>query len=81
MKPQNLKIGDVVQIDPQLDNCFFRGCFMIVTEPKSWGAQGFIAMPGKRDEMPGRAYFRCKFENMELVGRATWVPADDLGAS
>lgn len=77
MGPATLKIGDVVQISPELKNCFFCGCFMMVTEPKSWGAQGFIAMPQGREELPGRAYFRCKWEEMEFIGHAVWVPQDD----
>ncbi len=74
MQPCELEVGDVVQISPDLENCFFRGAFMMVTEPKSWGAQGFIAMPESREDMPGRAYFRCKWEDMEMVGRAPWAP-------
>ena len=74
MEKQELEIGDVVQISPEVENCFFGGCFMLVTEPKSWGAQGFVAMPGSRGEMPGRAFYRAKWDEMEVVGRATWVP-------
>lgn len=69
-----LEVGDVVQISPELPDCFFNGCFMLVTEVKGWGAQGFIAMPGARGEKPGAAYFRCKWENMERIGHAVWVP-------
>ena len=72
MRPINLQVGDIVQIDPAHDEVF-GGCFMQVTEPKSWGAQGFVvALPTKHTKF-GRAYYRCKFENMEWVGRAVWV--------
>ena len=76
MLPRQLKPGDVVQINPKTiqREGFFGGCFMMVTEPKSWGAQGFIAVPGERGTVPAEAYFRCKFEDMEFVGHATWVP-------
>jgi hypothetical protein len=67
-----LDVGDVVQIDPAMADSFFAGCFMFVTEVKSWGAQGFIAIPGDRDALPGRAYFRCKTEDMKRIGRAAW---------
>ena len=67
MQKVPLEIGDVVQINPE--NKMFGGCFMVVTEPKAWGAQGGIAVPGQ----PGIAYLRCKFEEMEYVGRATWI--------
>lgn len=76
MEPTSLQIGDVVQI--RGDHELFAGCFMLVTEPKPWGAQGFVSMPTARGELPGRAYFRPKFEDMELIGRAVWVPADEL---
>ena len=66
----DLKHGDIVQIDPQHDEVF-GGCFMQVTEPKDWGAQGFVKIPGK-----GFAYYRCNYENMELVGKAKWVSND-----
>jgi hypothetical protein len=77
--PFALEVGDVVQISPEHES-FFRGCFMLVTEVKVWGAQGFVAMPGKRDEMPGRAYYRCRWEHMAHIGRAAWVLDDDVPA-
>ena len=71
MKKRELKIGDVVQIDPAHDECF-GGAFMMVTEPRAWGAQGFVHYLNQ-----GRAYYRVPFENMEFVGHATWVPQDE----
>lgn len=41
---------------------------MMITEPKSWGAQGFVQIPGS-----GQAYYRAKFEDMEFIGHAIWV--------
>lgn len=69
MKEQELQVGDVVQIDPTHES-HFAGCFMQVTEPKPWGAQGFVRVPGGTG---GNAYYRCKFENMELIGHAIWI--------
>lgn len=46
----------------------FAGCLMTVTEPKSWGAQGYVTVPGEGD-----AYYRAPFAEMEYVGTATWV--------
>lgn len=70
-----LSRGDVVQIRPDMPECFFSGCLMVVTAPKPWGAQGYI--PGVR---MGRAeataplyYFRCKWADMERVGAAVWI--------
>jgi hypothetical protein len=73
---KKLEIGDVVQIDPEfhLDG-FFAGCFMVVTELKPWGAQGAICVPnGPRGSMPGQAYCRATWDEMEYVGKAVWIP-------
>ncbi len=76
MKPRELVAGDVVQISPTtLKDGFFAGCFMMVTEPKSWGAQGFIAIPGNRGTNPKEAYYRVKWDDMEYVGRAEFIPS------
>ncbi len=75
MEKMDLEAGDVVQIDPGLENCFFRGCFMIVTEPKSFGAQGAICIPNSRTDPPGFAYYRANWKDMEYIGKATWILA------
>lgn len=67
MEKRELVVGDVVQIRADKDDGVFGGALIIVTEPKSWGAQGGVHGLGK-----GIAYYRCKFEDMEYVGRATW---------
>lgn len=66
---ENLNASDLVQLDPgKVGNPLFAGCVMVVTEPKPWGAQGYVQAPGG-----GQAYYRAKHEEMELVGRAVWV--------
>ncbi|MDQ1280043.1 MAG: hypothetical protein QG670_1305, partial [Thermoproteota archaeon] len=77
MEKRDLKEGDVVQIDPDHDP-MFGACFMIVTEPKSWGAQGYVTVLPRQNvdgttEPGGRAYYRCKFENMEYIGPGAWI--------
>lgn len=70
----DLKAGDVVQIDPQLaGNPAFAGCFMVVTEPKSWGAQGYVQALGNAGQPGGQAYYRAKIEEMQLIGQAVWM--------
>lgn len=76
MKPCELKAGDVVQLAPGPDK-MFGGCFMLVTEPRPWGAQGFVAVSFGRGKAPGRGYYRANWEEMELVGGATWAPEGD----
>jgi hypothetical protein len=75
MEKRDLKKGDIVQIGP-IEDSFFTGCLMMVTEPKSWGAIGFVAVPGERGTIPQRAYTRVEFKNMEYVGPAAFVPVD-----
>ena len=65
----DLKKGDVVQIDPASDD-MFGGCFMVITEPKSWGAQGYVPA---LTEGVSLAYYRCKSEHMVKVGEAVWM--------
>lgn len=67
MVDSDLRVGDVVQIDPE-HGARFGGCFMIVTEPKSWGAQGYVQVPAG-----GQAYYRCPTAAMVRIGTAEWV--------
>jgi hypothetical protein len=71
-----LEIGDVVQLAPSEDG-FFGTCYMVVTEPKSFGAQGYISMPNEPGEPPGLAFYRAKWEEMEWIGRAVWMIAQE----
>jgi hypothetical protein len=66
-----VQINDVMQIDPAHDG-MFGGCFMIVTEVKKWGVQGYVQIPGK-----GQAYYRCAWENCYLIGNAQWIVKRD----
>lgn len=75
MTPRTLQAGDVVQIDPDHDKRF-GACLMVVTDPKTWGAQGYVLVPDSGGA--GRAYYRVAFEHMEYIGRAAWVNADDM---
>lgn len=77
MEKRELKKGDIVQLNPEFHlgdkQGFFGACLMVVTEPKAFGAQGYIQSPQKRGETPLTAYYRAKWEEMELVGHAEWV--------
>lgn len=64
----DLQVGDVVQIKPDSRETF-GGCFMVVTEPKEWGAQGYVNVP----DNVGLAYYRCSSENMARIGKAEWL--------
>lgn len=68
---------DIVQIAETHPTPAFRYCLMVVTEPKSWGAQGYVNVPGKLlSEQGAPAFVRVKFADMEVTGgRVTWASA------
>ena len=74
MEPRELAVGEIVQLSPECPNPMFGGCLMIVTEPKSFGAQGYVQGLGEKGEIGGQAYFRARWADMEQTGgRAVWV--------
>lgn len=70
-----LKKNHVVQLDPEKTrNKAFGGCFMVITEPKPWGAQGYVQGLGTRESQVGQAYYRAVWEEMSApIGDAIWV--------
>ncbi len=86
MDKRELKAGDVVQINPAFhlapNDGFFAACFMVVTEPKGFGAVGYFASPqGPRGTAPGLAYYRATWAEMEFIGRAEWTLGADIEES
>jgi len=74
MKKLRLRIGDVVQLNPEtVGNKMFGACFMTVSELKSFGCQGYVQALGENGKMGGAAYYRAKWEEMELAGSAVWM--------
>lgn len=80
MTPQTkLNVGDVVQLSPDLavtKTPMFANCLMTVTEPKSFGAVGYVQSLGESSEVGGQVYYRAEWEEMEIVGRAAWWYSD-----
>ena len=72
-KVLNLKAGDLVQLSPEVSNPMFAGCIMTVTEPKSWGVQGYVQGLGSDGKPGGQAYYRANWNEFEYVGAAVWV--------
>lgn len=66
--------GDIVQLDPEkTSNQAFAGCFMVVTDVKSWGVQGYVQTLGDREESGGQAYYRAENGTYEATGgKAKW---------
>ncbi len=74
MKQQGLTKGQLVQLNPEtVKNKMFAACIMVVTEPKSFGAQGYVQGLGENGDPGGQAYYRATWEEMEIVGVAEWV--------
>lgn len=63
-------VNDIIQVDPEA-NKTFGACFMIVAEPKPWGAKGYVLMP--TPEGSTSAFLLLKFEDGVKVGHAKWI--------
>lgn len=74
MNPQKLEIGAIVQLNPETTrNKMLAGCFLVVTEEKSFGAMGYVQCTGENGEPGGQAYYRPLWEEMEPVNAfAVW---------
>ena len=81
MEKRELKIGDVVQIKPG-EYKQFGGLLMVVTEPKPWGAQGYVLSAHNIDAVrfKGKSYLRPLWKNMEYVGHLHFLDDDLLTA-
>lgn len=77
MKPAPLQEGEIVQLSPEsCRNPMFAGCLMVITEPKGFGAQGYVQSLGENGKPGGAAFYRARWEEMEPTGGvAEWVRA------
>jgi hypothetical protein len=71
------KIGDVFQINEHHGCGGWMGAFVLATEIKSWGILGYVHTIQTHDEY-GRAYIRLPWEQIDYVGKAKLIPADDV---
>lgn len=74
---QPVVVGTVLQLSPESESVqpCFRGCFLVVTEVKSWGVQGYIPGVGASFEESGGLFFlRPQWADLEFVGEAVWRP-------
>ena len=71
----DLLVGEIVQLNPETcRNPMLAGCMMTVTEPKSFGAQGYVQCTGEDGKMGGQAYYRATWDEMDRTGgMATWI--------
>lgn len=75
----DLIAGMLVQLNPETTrDPMFAGCIMTVTEPKSWGAQGYVQALGEDGKPGGQAHYRAKWDEMAFVGVAEWVVGEEV---
>ncbi len=65
------KKGDIVQITNENHHWF--PALIVVSEPKSFGVQGYLVVINNSDEGNGLAFIRLNHEDIELVGFAVIV--------
>lgn len=69
MQPRELKEGEIVVLRPDMcRNRMFAGCLMVVTEPKAFGAQGYVQGLGENGEPAGQAHYRARWYEMDETG-------------
>ena len=76
MKQQTLEKGDIVQLNPKHTHVpAFAGCLMVVSDPKAWGAVGYVQALGRTKNAESHfAYYRASWEEMEPTGgKAQWI--------
>lgn len=74
-KTKRLRRFDLVQLNPaSVRNKAFAGCVMTVTEPRDWGAQGYVQGLGLTMEHEGgQYYYRATWDEMsDPLGKARW---------
>ena len=69
------KVGDVFQINEKNERQGLIGSYIMPTEIKSWGIQGFVAHVETFDEQK-RIFLRLKWDQIDYVGPAVLKPAD-----
>lgn len=71
---EDFQINDIVQLNPEtVRNKMFTACFMVITEIKSWGAQGYVQALGENGNPGGQAYYRANWDEIVKVGCAEWI--------
>lgn len=70
------QIGDVFQITEKHGRAGWIGAFVMATEIKHWGIQGFVSHVVEHEKQ-NRAYIRLKWEEIDYIGHAALVPGDE----
>jgi hypothetical protein len=70
------EVGDVIQLDPEQSE--WGPIVMVVDKVNRYVARAYSLMPVDRLAPPGRFYVRVSHGNYAIVGKATWLCADDI---
>lgn len=65
------KKGDIVQITNEAHHWY--PALIVVSEPKSFGVQGYFVVVDNTDKGNGMAFIRLNHDDIELVGAAVIV--------
>lgn len=68
--------GDVFQIMPEEGRAGWIGCFVLCTEVKAWGIQGFVGWPDEHTKQ-SQAYIRLPWDQIEFIGKALLMPQSE----
>lgn len=67
--------GDVFQINERHGRAGWVGAFLLATDIKRWGVQGFVVAI-QTHENQERAFIRLKWEEVDYIGKAKLIPPD-----
>lgn len=67
--------GDVFQVNEKHGRAGWTGAFVLATEIKSWGIQGFVHNIDS-NESASSIYIRLQWQHIDYVGKAKLQPAD-----
>ncbi len=67
--------GDVYQINEKHGRAGWVGAFVLATEIRSWGIQGFVHMI-KTHDAQASAWIRLEWNHIDYVGRAVLIPSN-----
>lgn len=71
----SFQVGDVFQINEKHGRIGWIGAFVLATEIKSWGIQGFVPNIETHDKQTS-IYIRLKWEEIDFIGSAKLVPKE-----
>lgn len=67
-KRLQVKVGSIVQVNPNTGNNTFGGCLLVITDIKVWGVVGYVKDIGRDGYKGHLAFTRLTWDEMELTG-------------